>query len=225
MPRRTADEFSEGGIPFDYLSDEAKENAIDGFRDSQAMDSMAYDNAYECTKSIERSLESVGCSMSDYSIGVDGSYAYVQLDDEDQFDSIVHYNGTYFELPDMESDGLYIGELMVEDYDKWRLSVQAEVDAINKTIESHAGGATYGDRPGGRPYIWVYDDAYGLAESETEDARASLAEKFIDAIQKITDEAVAATQDECEAMYDDEYISDYLRDNDAYLFDEDGNLM
>ena len=29
MPRRTADEFSEGGIPFNYLSDEAKENAIE----------------------------------------------------------------------------------------------------------------------------------------------------------------------------------------------------
>lgn len=225
MPRRIAGEFSEGGIPFNYLSDEAKENAIDNFRDSEVIDDITYDRAVECRESIEHSLESVGCSMSDYSIGADGSYAYVQLDDEDQFESIIRYNGTYIELPDMESDGLYIGELMVEDYDKWRLSVQAEVDAINKTIESHAGGATYGDRPGGRPYIWVYDDAYDLAESETEDARSSLAEKFIDAVQRITDEAVAAAQDECEAMYDDNYISDFLIGNDAYLFDEDGNLM
>ena len=209
MSRRTADEFSEGGIPFDYLSDEAKENAIENVRLSDTLTEVANVTADEDIESLERSLDSIGVELTGYSIGYPGRYADIRINGDTEDDLMYPYATTNHlaDIPHAEDDGLYIGVGVKEDWDKRVPELQAMVDAINAKLDASDPDAEW-------PYYDGFDD-------ETQE----LYNAYEEAAGECADKAISDVNDEYEATFDDDYISDYLRNNDAYLFDEDGNLM
>ena len=209
MPRRTADEFSEGGIPFDYLSDEAKENAIENLRSSNDLAEMASMTVDEDIDSLKYSLDSIGVELRDYNVGYPGSFATIRIDDRREDDLMYPYATTNHlaDIPHAEDDGLYIGVGVKEDWDKRVPELQAMVDAINTKLDGSDPDAE-----------WPYYDGF-------EDDTQELYSAYEEAASECADKAISDANDEYEATFDDDYISDYLRNNDAYLFDEDGNIL
>lgn len=208
MPRRTADEFSEGGIPFEYLSDEAKENAIENVRLSDTLAEVANVTADEDIESLERSLDSIGVELTDYSIGYPGRYADIRINGDTEDDLMYPYATTNHlaDIPHAEDDGLYIGVGVKEDWDKRVPELQAMVDAINAKLDASDPNAEW-------PYYDGFDD-------ETQE----LYNAYEEAASECADKAIRDTGNEYEATFDDESIREFIDGNDI-LFDEDGNLM
>lgn len=208
MPRRTADEFSEGGIPFDYLSDEAKENAIENLRSSNDLAEMASMTVDEDIDSLKYSLDSIGVELRDYNVGYPGSFATIRIDDRREDDLMYPYATTNHlaDIPHAEDDGLYIGVGVKEDWDKRVPELQAMVDAINAKLDGSDPDAEW-------PYYDGFDD-------ETQELYAA----YEEAANECADTAISDANDEYEATFDDEAIREFIEGNDI-LFDEDGNLM
>ena len=208
MSRRTADEFSEGGIPFDYLSDEAKENAIENVRLSDTLTEVANVTADEDIESLERSLDSIGVELTGYSIGYPGRYADIRINGDTEDDLMYPYATTNHlaDIPHAEDDGLYIGVGVKEDWDKRVPELQAMVDAINAKLDASDPNAEW-------PYYDGFDD-------ETQE----LYNAYEEAAGECADKAISDANDEYEATFDDDYIREFIEGNDI-LFDEDGNLM
>lgn len=208
MPRRTADEFSEGGIPFEYLSDEAKENAIENVRLSDTLAEVANVTADEDIESLERSLDSIGVELTDYSIGYPGRYADIRINGDTEDDLMYPYATTNHlaDIPHAEDDGLYIGVGVKEDWDKRVPELQAMVDAINAKLDASDPNAE-----------WPYYDGF-------DDETQKLYNAYEEAASECADKAIRDTGNEYEATFDDESIREFIDGNDI-LFDEDGNLM
>lgn len=208
MPRRTADEFSEGGIPFEYLSDEAKENAIENVRLSDTLAEVANVTADEDIESLERSLDSIGVELTGYSIGYPGRYADIRINGDTEDDLMYPYATTNHlaDIPHAEDNGLYIGVGVKEDWDKRVPELQAMVDAINAKLDSSDPDAEW-------PYYDGFDD-------ETQE----LYNAYEEAASECANTAIGDIGNEYEATFDDESIREFIDGNDI-LFDEDGNLM
>ena len=208
MPRRTADEFSEGGIPFDYLSDEAKENAIENLRSSNDLAEMASMTVDEDIDSLKYSLDSIGVELRDYNVGYPGSFATIRIDDRREDDLLYPDARTNHlaDIPHAEDDGLYIGVGVKEDWDKRVPELQAMVDAINAKLDGSDPDAE-----------WPYYDGFEKDSGDLYDA-------YYDAAKECADTAISDANDGYEAVFDDEYIMEFIEGNDI-LFDEDGNLM
>lgn len=208
MSRRTADEFSEGGIPFDYLSDEAKENAIENLRVSDTLAEMASMSIDEDIESLKYSLDSIGVELRDYNVGYPGSFATIRIDDRREDDLMYPYATTNHlaDIPQAEDNGYFIGVGVKEDWDKHIPELQAMVDAINAKLDSSDPDAEW-------PYYDGFDD-------ETQE----LYNAYEEAAGECADKAISDANDEYEATFDDEYIMEFIEGNDI-LFDEDGNLM
>ena len=208
MPRRTADEFSEGGIPFDYLSDEAKENAIENVRVSDTLAEVANVTIDEDIESLKYSLDSIGVELRDYNVGYPGSFATIRIDDRTE-DDLMYPDATtnhLADIPHAEDNGYWIGIGVKEDWDKRIPELQAMVDAINAKLDSSDPDAEW-------PYYDGFDDDTQELYSAYEEAAGECADK-----------AISDANDEYEAMFDDENIMQFIEGNDI-LFDEDGNLM
>ena len=208
MSRRTADEFSEGGIPFDYLSDEAKENAIENLRVSDTLAEMASMSIDEDIESLKYSLDSIGVELRDYNVGYPGSFATIRIDDRREDDLMYPYATTNHlaDIPQAEDNGYFIGVGVKEDWDKHIPELQAMVDAINAKLDSSDPDAEW-------PYYDGFDD-------ETQE----LYNAYEEAAGECADKAISDANDEYEATFDDDYIREFIEGNDI-LFDEDGNLM
>lgn len=208
MPRRTADEFSEGGIPFNYLSDEAKENAIENLRSSNDLAEMASMTVDEDIDSLKYSLDSIGVELRDYNVGYPGSFATIRIDDRTEDDLMYPYatTGHLADIQQAEDDGYYIGVGFKEDWGKRVPELQAMVDAINAKLDSSDPDAE-----------WPYYDGF-------DDDTQELYSAYDEAASECADKAISDANDEYEATFDDEYIMQFIEGNDI-LFDEDGNLM
>ena len=209
MPRRTADEFSEGGIPFNYLSDEAKENAIENLRSSNDLAEMASMTVDEDIDSLKYSLDSIGVELRDYNVGYPGSFATIRIDDRREDDLMYPYSTTNHlaDIPHAEDDGLYIGVGVKEDWDKRVPELQAMVDAINAKLDSSDPDAEW-------PYYDGFDDETQELYNAYDEAASECANT---AIKDISDNYDYLTTN-------DEAIREFIEGNDL-LFDEDGNLM
>ena len=209
MPRRTADEFSEGGIPFNYLSDEAKENAIENLRSSNDLAEMASMTVDEDIDSLKYSLDSIGVELRDYNVGYPGSFATIRIDDRREDDLMYPYATTNHlaDIPHAEDDGLYIGVGVKEDWDKRVPELQAMVDAINAKLDSSDPDAEW-------PYYDGFDDETQELYNAYDEAASECANT---AIKDISDNYDYLTTN-------DEAIREFIEGNDL-LFDEDGNLM
>lgn len=208
MPRRTADEFSEGGIPFEYLSDEAKENAIENVRSSNDLAEMASMTVDEDIDSLKYSLDSIGVELRDYNVGYPGSFATIRIDNRTEDDLMYPYSTTNHlaDIPHAEDNGYFIGVGFKEDWDKRVPELQAMVDAINAKLDGSDPDAEW-------PYYDGFDD-------ETQE----LYNAYDEAANECADKAISDANDEYEATFDDENIMQFIEGNDI-LFDEDGNLM
>ena len=207
--RRRANEFSEGGIPFEYLSDEAKENAIENLRLSDTLAEIANVTADEDIESLERSLDSIGVELTGYSIGYPGRYADIRINGDTEDDLMYPYATTNHlaDIPHAEDNGLYIGIGVKEDWDKHVPELQAMVDDINVKLDASDPNAEY-------PY-------YDGFENDTE----ALYDAYEKAANECADTAVKDISDDYDYLTtNDEAIRGFIDGNDI-LFDEDGNLM
>ena len=209
MPRRTADEFSEGGIPFNYLSDEAKENAIENVSNDDALYDVASMTIDEDLDSLKSVLGSIGVELRDYNVGYPGSFATIRIDDRREDDLMYPYSTTNHlaDIPHAEDDGLYIGVGVKEDWDKRVPELQAMVDAINAKLDSSDPDAEW-------PYYDGFDDETQELYNAYDEAASECANT---AIKDISDNYDYLTTN-------DEAIREFIEGNDL-LFDEDGNLM
>ena len=206
--RRRANEFSEGGIPFEYLSDKAKENAIENLRSSDDLAEMASMSADEDIESLKYSLDSIGVELRDYNIGYPGEYVSIRINDRTEDDLLYPDARTNHleDIPQAEDDGYFIGVGVKEDWDKHIPELQAMVDDINAKLDASDPNAEY-------PY-------YDGFEKDSGD----LYDAYYDAAKECADTAIRDANDGYEAIFDDEYIMKFIEGNDI-LFDEDGNLM
>ena len=209
MPRRTADEFSEGGIPFDYLSDKAKENAIENVGNDDGLYDVASMTIDEDLDSLKSALESIGVELRDYNVGYPGSFATIRIDDRTEDDLMYPYATTNHlaDIPHAEDDGYWIGVGVKEDWDKRVPELQAMVDAINTKLDSSDPDAEW-------PYYDGFDDETQELYNAYEEAASECANT---AIKDISDNYDYLTTN-------DEAIREFIEGNDI-LFDEDGNLM
>ena len=206
---RRANEFSEGGVPFEYLSDEAKENAIENLRSSNDLAEMASMTVDEDIDSLKYSLDSIGVELRDYNVGYPGSFATVRIDDRTEDDLLYPDAGTNHlaDIPHAEDDGYFIGVGVKEDWDKRIPELQAMVDAINAKLDASDPNAEW-------PYYDGFDD-------ETQELYAA----YEEAANECADTAVKDISDDYDYLTtNDEAIREFIDGNDI-LFDEDGNLM
>ena len=208
MRRRKAD-WSDGGIPFEYLSDKAKENAIENLRSSDDLAEMANMSADEDIESLKYSLDSIGVELRDYNVGYPGSFATIRIDDRTEDDLMYPYATTNHlaDIPHAEDDGYWIGVGVKEDWDKRVPELQAMVDAINTKLDSSDPDAEW-------PYYDGFDDETQELYNAYEEAASECANT---AIKDISDNYDYLTTN-------DEAIREFIEGNDI-LFDEDGNLM
>lgn len=209
MPRRTADEFSEGGIPFNYLSDEAKENAIENVSNDDALYDVASMTIDEDLDSLKSVLGSIGVELRDYNVGYPGSFATVRIDDRTEDDLTYPYATTNHlaDIPHAEDDGYWIGIGVKEDWDKRIPELQAMVDAINAKLDSSDPDAEW-------PYYDGFDD-------ETQE----LYNAYEEAANECADTAIRDISDNYDYLTaNNDAIREFIEGNDI-LFDEDGNLM
>ena len=209
MPRRTADEFSEGGIPFDYLSDEAKENAIENVGNDDGLYDVASMTIDEDLDSLKRVLESIGVELRDYNVGYPGTFATIRIDDRTEDDLMYPYSTTNHlaDIPHAEDDGYWIGVGVKEDWDKRVPELQAMVDAINAKLDNSDPDAEW-------PYYDGFDDETQELYNAYDEAASECANT---AIKDISDNYDYLTTN-------DEAVREFIEGNDI-LFDEDGNLM
>lgn len=209
MPRRTADEFSEGGIPFNYLSDEAKENAIENVSNDDTLYDVASMTIDEDLNSLKSVLDSIGVELRDYNVGYPGSFATIRIDDRTEDDLMYPYSTTNHlaDIQHAEDDGYWIGIGVKEDWDKRIPELQAMVDDINAKLDSSDPDAEW-------PYYDGFDDDTQELYNAYEEAASECANT---AIKDISDNYDYLTTN-------DEAIREFIEGNDL-LFDEDGNLM
>lgn len=207
MRRRKAD-WSDGGIPFEYLTDKAKENAIESLRSSDILAEMANMSADEDIESLKYSLDSIGVELTDYHIGYPGEYVSIRINDRTEDDLLYPDARTNHlaDIPHAEDDGYFIGVGVKEDWDKRIPELQAMVDAINAKLDASDPDAEYPH------YDGFEEDSGGLYDA------------YYDAANECAHTAIRDANDEYEATFDDEYIMSFIDGNDI-LFDEDGNLM
>lgn len=209
MPRRTADEFSEGGIPFNYLSDEAKENAIENVGNDDGLYDVASMTIDEDLDSLKGVLESIGVELRDYNVGYPGSFATIRIDDRTEDDLMYPYATTNHlaDIPHAEDDGYWIGVGVKEDWDKRVPELQAMVDAINTKLDASDPNAE-----------WPYYDGF-------EDDSQELYNAYEEAASECANTAIKDISDNYDYLTtNDEAIREFIEGNDI-LFDEDGNLM
>ncbi|WP_288923619.1 hypothetical protein [uncultured Bifidobacterium sp.] len=209
MPRRTADEFSEGGIPFDYLSDEAKENAIENVSNDDGLYDVASMTIDEDLDSLKSVLESIGVELRDYNVGYPGTFATIRIDDRTE-DDLMYPDATTNHLADIqhaEDDGYWIGVGVKEDWDKRVPELQAMVDAINAKLDGSDPDAE-----------WPYYDGF---DGETQE----LYNAYDEAAGECADRAIRDISDNYDYLTtNDEAIREFIEGSD-FLFDEDGSLM
>ena len=209
MPRRTADEFSEGGIPFNYLSDEAKENAIENVSNDDALYDVASMTIDEDLDSLKSVLGSIGVELRDYNVGYPGSFATIRINGDTEDDLLYPDARTNHlaDIPYAEDNGYWIGIGVKEDWDKRVPELQAMVDAINAKLDSSDPDAEW-------PYYDGFDD-------ETQE----LYNAYDEAASECADTAIKDISDNYDYLTtNDEAIREFIEGNDI-LFDEDGNLM
>ena len=207
--RRRANEFSEGGIPFRYLSDEAKDNAIENVRNDGGLYDVASMTIDEDLDSLRNVLGSIGVDLRNYNVGYPGTFATIRIDDRTE-DDLLYPDATtnhLADIPHAEDDGYWVGVGVKEDWGKRVPELQAMVDDINAKLDGSDPDAEW-------PYYDGFDD-------DTQELYAA----YEEAANECADTAVSDISDNYDYLTtNDEAIREFIDGNDI-LFDEDGNLL
>lgn len=219
--KRVVRAASDGLYNFADLSDEAKENAL---KDNEVQDYLyEYNqlNAGEDIDSLEYSLDSIECKLTRDSFNYAISTRYYDIDLTPRGEDIFSVNGLdgdyHVDFPDVESNGLFVGEIFVEMWKDGLSDLKSKASSIDSFIDSYLASSEDAEEN-----LYYYDtDVKEVGDIEKR--LGDLREDYLNLAKKASDAAVDVIEADVNVDYDIDSATDVLVMS-SLLFYENGDL-